>query len=1202
MKNLKIAAFVVTVSVALSSLAMTRYVDYANGADSGDGTAAPGWKTLAYAVANAVENDEIVLAKGTHVLGSTALAIDKALLIHGEGTSTETTLDGEYKAGIITISAAGVKLGKVTFTRLGANNQNGFVRMTADSTIEKVVFTGCGSEDLSGQNILKASAGLVKDCYFTGNVCRYNAGIYLAGPAVVENCVFAGNTVCGSGGNTQGLVKITDSNEATLRNCTIVNNTLGGSEAALYCSQWKGSGYIYGKIENCIIWNNKTTSGDVKNFYTRDGKNPTWVNNCISPLTGIPASNFADDPLLDADGMHITAHSPCKWTADPSCATEYDIAGVARGETPSVGAFEYAGEAVMELDVEKPGKTITKLPETIELVSLVSGSYVEPLTYAWYFSTDSKEPDADTATAALDRPGTYVNPRVVVSDAKGQRLEKTIEGTFSVFPEGKVSFFVDAELGNDAASGTEETPWKTLMHALAAESGVQDGDEIVLSKGVHLLTDNLTVDRAVTIRGAGENWETTLDADHKQYSVFLTVDGARIESLTFYRLGGGNYHADYVKVTADAVVSNVVFTSCGWETGSSSSLLTLTAGLATCCYLTNNTCARNAGMTLGGTAVVENCVIVGNTSLSENGGGVLKLDSNSAIVRSCTVANNKLWKQSAVTAGAYVSSGYITGQIYNTIIWNNNDMSTGVPVLKNWYSRGGNMLNYRNNCTTPLKIDNATMRTDEGNIDGSPDLKQNGIGLGAQSSCIGAGEASTATTVDIMGISRGEPPCIGACEYVASEEMELNLASSENSRVRLPETVQLFCSVSGAVSEPLTFAWSFNGDSETVDSTDQNPFIAVPGTYRNPKVTVRDGAGQVQVKSLDGVFVVHAEGKLVRYVDYATGDNANDGTAAHPWKTLSTAVDNAELFDGDEIILAKGDHVATAQARITKALYVHGAGTREETRLVPNGASGRVDGLITISANGATVSDFTISGFKQAYQTAVISLGGYSTVSNIVVANCGNEGTQNDTTIVASKGLVTGCIITNNIARGICGMLSTGPTVVENCLFANNRSLTTNMEYNPSVVRVYWAEGGDGTIRNCTIVDNTMTTNGAAAVKCDWALTFVNNIVRGNTDTKSGDAIDWRISGGKSSANWKNNCLPNPEKLTGTGNFDADPLFRNATAGDYRLHASSRCRNAGNNALGAQASVDVYGNKRRVGRNIDVGCAECIPGFSIIAR
>ena len=347
--------------------------------------------SLAEVIAAAQANDEIILAKGTHVLGNKAIAINKALDIHGEGTAEETILDGDHKVGIITITAADVTLSNLTFCRLGAANQNGFVQMTADSTIEKVIFTECGGKDISCQNVLKVTAGLVRDCYFTENVCRYNAGVYLDGPAVVENCVFVRNTITMSGGNTQGIVKITGSNDATVRNCTIANNTLAGTEAALYCSQWKdGVGMVFGKIENCIIWNNVTAAGDVKNYYTRDGKNPTWINNCISPATGMPASNFADDPLLDADGMHITAHSPCKWTADPSCATEYDIAGVARGETPSVGAFEYVGKAVMELAVETPEKFIVKLPETIELVSIVGGRYVEPLTYAWYFNGASE--------------------------------------------------------------------------------------------------------------------------------------------------------------------------------------------------------------------------------------------------------------------------------------------------------------------------------------------------------------------------------------------------------------------------------------------------------------------------------------------------------------------------------------------------------------------------------------------------------------------------------------------------------------------------------------------------------------------------------------------------------------------------------------------------------------------------------------------
>jgi len=91
----RIACAAATLS-ALTAAATVRHVDYENGADSGDATSAPSWKTLAYAVANADAGDEIVLAKGTHVMASD-ITVDKALSIHGAGEMDETTVDANHQ-------------------------------------------------------------------------------------------------------------------------------------------------------------------------------------------------------------------------------------------------------------------------------------------------------------------------------------------------------------------------------------------------------------------------------------------------------------------------------------------------------------------------------------------------------------------------------------------------------------------------------------------------------------------------------------------------------------------------------------------------------------------------------------------------------------------------------------------------------------------------------------------------------------------------------------------------------------------------------------------------------------------------------------------------------------------------------------------------------------------------------------------------
>ena len=73
------------------------------------------------------------------------------------------------------------------------------------------------------------------------------------------------------------------------------------------------------------------------------------------------------------------------------------------------------------------------------------------------------------------------------------------------------------------------------------------------------------------------------------------------------------------------------------------------------------------------------------------------------------------------------------------------------------------------------------------------------------------------------------------------------------------------------------------------------------------------------------------------------------------------------------------------------------------------------------------------------------------------------------------------------------------------------------------------------------------------------------------------------------------------EYLDGTGNIVANPLFKNAADGDFRLKSGSPARNSGYNADWCETAKDLDGKKRKSGV-VDMGCYESSPQFMIIMR
>ena len=99
-----------------------------------------------------------------------------------------------------------------------------------------------------------------------------------------------------------------------------------------------------------------------------------------------------------------------------------------------------------------------------------------------------------------------------------------------------------------------------LTDALAKAS---DGDEIVMAKRTFVLEAQLKVTRAVTLRGAGENWETVIDGNGSVDGMALTAVGAKLHNFTLTNCGGMWAGSAGVNMSSASTISNVVFRGIG---------------------------------------------------------------------------------------------------------------------------------------------------------------------------------------------------------------------------------------------------------------------------------------------------------------------------------------------------------------------------------------------------------------------------------------------------------------------------------------------------------------------------------------------------------------------------------------------------------------------------------------------------------------
>ena len=203
-------------------------------------------------------------------------------------------------------------------------------------------------------------------------------------------------------------------------------------------------------------------------------------------------------------------------------------------------------------------------------------------------------------------------------------------------------------------------------------------------------------------------------------------------------------------------------------------------------------------------------------------------------------------------------------------------------------------------------------------------------------------------------------------------------------------------------------------------------------------------------------YVAPTEGGATGVVGSDSAETLGTDKSA-PFATITNAIAKAET--GATVMLLKGTHKITSNIAVNKAITVCGEGRNDEVII-----DGQGQGYyINVSVGGALLHSFSFINMFKGTSSGAIELTSVSVVSNLVARNNNVRGARFP--IYATKGLVTHCWVTNNMAAQT-GCFVSGPVILENCYFANNTNTSANSSWR-GIVFAY--NNSNPIVRNCRL-------------------------------------------------------------------------------------------------------------------------------------
>jgi len=319
------------------------------------------------------------------------------------------------------------------------------------------------------------------------------------------------------------------------------------------------------------------------------------------------------------------------------------------------------------------------------------------------------------------------------------------------------------------------------------------------------------------------------------------------------------------------------------------------------------------------------------------------------------------------------------------------------------------------------------------------------------------------------------------------------------------------------------------------------------------------------------------------YVMKSGSDEFGSGFFNSPCASIQHGIDQAS--DGDTVLVHPGTYVENINFNgkniVVGSLFLTTQDTSYISLTIIDGNQQNGISVVLFESgetNNAKLSGFTITGGTGTYRAGDFQfaegIGGgimcyqsSPTLSNLMITNNSSPETGGGICLWNSDAIIERSIIKNNVCDWSGGGIyvnNSSPQII-NCLVINNNAISENMPSDTQGgggIYISGSESDTTVLINCTVANNQTGGEGGGLYANNSSFKIINSIVWQNTAIENGVFENPNISA-LPLGDIKSSYSLIEGGRAGIGNIDTDPLFIDATIGNYRLTDYSPCIGAG---------------------------------------